>query len=60
MQKAAVNEHCGFFVEKIAQKKVSYLHRTATTIYPCFIPNLGEFDRSWSYKTYPLQNYCFF
>lgn len=39
------------------KKRVSYLYRTASTIYPCFIPDLGEFDRSWSYKTYPLQIY---
>jgi len=39
------------------KKRVSYLYRTASTIYPCFIPDLGEFDRSWSYKTYPLQRY---
>ena len=29
----------------------SYLYRTAATIYPCCIPALGEFNRSWSYKT---------
>jgi hypothetical protein len=34
-----------------AKKMASYLHRTATTIYPCCIPALGEFNRSWSYKT---------
>ena len=32
---------------------VSYLHRTATTAYPCYLPVLGEFSGSWSYKTYP-------
>ena len=37
------------------EKRVSYLYRTATTAYPCSIPCLGEFCRSWSYKTYPLQ-----
>jgi len=37
----------------IKQKRVSNLHRTATTSYPCFLPNLGEFTGSWSYKTYP-------
>ena len=26
-------------------------HRS--TIYPCCLPNLGEFDRSWSLRTYP-------
>ena len=35
------------------KKRVSYLYRTATTAYPCSIPCLGEFCRSWSYKTYP-------
>ena len=35
------------------KKGVSYLYRTATTAYPCFLPDLGEFSRSWSYKTYP-------
>ena len=28
-----------------------YLHRTATTAYPCCIPALGRFSRSWSCKT---------
>lgn len=28
-----------------------YLHRTATTAYPCYLPVLGEFSRSWPYKT---------
>gem|GEM_PF-3305784 len=26
-------------------------HRS--TIYPCCLPTLGEFDRSWSHRTYP-------
>ncbi len=26
-----------------AQKKASYLHRTATTTYPCCVPALGDF-----------------
>lgn len=39
------------------EKGVSYLHRTATTAYPCFLPDLGGFSRSWSYKTYPVQTY---
>ena len=30
-------------------------HRSTT--YPCFLPDLGEFSRSWSHKTYPLQKY---
>lgn|GEM_PF-3885343 len=37
------------------RKKASYLYRTATTAYPCYIPVLGEFSRSWSYKTCRLQ-----
>jgi hypothetical protein len=38
--------------------KLLISHRS--TIYPCYIPVLGEFNRSWSYKTYPLQKYNFF
>ena len=26
-------------------------HRSTT--YPCFLPDLGEFSRSWSHETYP-------
>ncbi len=26
-------------------------HRTATTAYPCYLPVLGEFSRSWPYET---------
>lgn len=33
------------------KKMASYLYRTATTIYPCCIPALGRFNRSWPYKT---------
>ncbi len=40
-------------LELSIKKWVSYLYRTATTIYPCFLPDLGEFNRSWPYKTYP-------
>jgi len=39
-------------------KKVGKLltsHRSTT--YPCFLPDLGEFSRSWSYKTCPPQKY---
>ena len=48
------------------KKRVSLIYRTATTAYPCYLPVLGEFCRSWSYMTYPgtkvrkflyLQNY---
>jgi hypothetical protein len=41
----------------VNKKWVSYLYRTATTVYPCYLPILGEFNRSWSYKTYPAQKY---
>lgn len=27
------------------------LHRTATTVYSCYLPVLGGFNRSWSCKT---------
>ena len=37
--------------------KLLISHRS--TIYPCYIPVLGEFNRSWSYKTYPVQKYNF-
>ena len=30
------------------QKKASQ-NRTATTTYPCYLPVLGEFSRSWSF-----------
>lgn len=42
---------------KKEKKTASYLHRTATTTYPCYIPVLGEFSRSWSYKTCRVQMY---
>jgi len=29
-------------LKKEKQKRVSYFHRTATTTYPCFVPNLGD------------------
>ena len=29
-------------------KKGQTRHRTATTAYPCYLPILGEFSRSWS------------
>ena len=35
------------------KKRVSLIYRTATTAYPCYLPVLGEFCRSWSYMTYP-------
>ncbi len=42
------------------QKKVSDLHRTATTCYRCFDQDLAEFTGSWSCRTYPMQRYDFF
>ena len=33
------------------KKKAGYSHRTATTAYPCYLPVLGEFSRSWPYET---------
>jgi hypothetical protein len=36
---------------KKRKKMADYLHRTATTTYPCYLPVLGEFSRSWSCKT---------
>lgn len=35
--------------------KLLMSHRS--TAYPCYLPVLGEFSRSWSHKTYPLQKY---
>ncbi len=35
------------------EKGISPSYRTASTAYPCFLPDLGEFSRSWSYETYP-------
>ena len=35
------------------KKRVSLLHRTATTRYRCFDQDLTEFPGSWSYRTYP-------
>jgi len=36
------------------KKRASDLYRTASTAYPCYLPVLGEFSRSWSYKTCPV------
>ena len=38
---------------QIPEKRVSWLCRTATTTYPCCLPTLGGFCRSWSHRTYP-------
>ncbi len=46
----------------LTKKWVSYLCRTATTAYPCCLPTLGEFSRSWSHRTYPatkVENFNF-
>jgi len=32
----------------LRNKKWQTEHRTATTAYPCYLPILGEFSRSWS------------
>jgi hypothetical protein len=37
-----------FRPKKGNKKRVSYFYRTATTLYPCCVPTLGEFKRSWS------------
>ena len=42
------------------QKRVSLLHRTATTRYRCSDQGLAEFPGSWSCRTYPRQSYYFF
>ena len=44
-----------FTSPNIKKKWVSYLRRTATTTYPCCLPTLGDFSRSWSHRTYPAQ-----
>ena len=35
----------------ISIKKGKLLTSHRSTIYPCYLPVLGEFNRSWSYKT---------
>ena len=45
----------GLLSSQTKKGKLLISHRS--TIYPCCLPTLGEFDRSWSYKTYPLQKY---
>ena len=47
----------GHPLSKGEKRRVSYSYRTATTSYPCYIPVLGDFRGSWSYKTYPMQKY---
>jgi len=42
------------------KKKGKLLISHRSTAYPCYLPILGEFSRSWSYKTYPMQKYNLF
>ena len=35
--------------DEIKNGKLLTSHRS--TVYPCYLPVLGEFNRSWSYKT---------
>ena len=52
--KLSLNLFATFFeVFSFQKKRVSYLCRTATTAYPCCLPTLGGFSRSWSHRTYP-------
>ena len=51
---AAIKHLLQIFLHDVyIQKRVSLLHRTATTRYPCFGQDLGEFSGSWSCRTYP-------
>jgi len=56
MTKIFINNGIQNILSKIHfhEKRASYLYRTATTVYPCFLPDLGEFNGSWSYKTCPV------
>jgi hypothetical protein len=40
------------YKKTVGEEKKQVWHRTATTAYPCYLPVLGEFSRSWSYQTY--------
>jgi len=53
--KICAGYHCQRLKKR--KKKADYLHRTATTAYPCYLPVLGGFSRSWSCKTCRLQRY---
>jgi hypothetical protein len=45
-----VQSHLGWLrVMGIKNGKLLTSHRS--TIYPCYLPVLGEFNRSWPYKT---------
>ena len=44
-----------FISQKNTQKKGKLLTSHRSTAYPCYLPVLGEFSRSWSCKTCPLQ-----
>lgn len=41
------------------KKKWQTEHRTATTAYPCYLPVLGEFSRSWSCWLATAKIQCF-
>jgi len=44
-------------IKKIVnKKKAGYSHRAATTAYPCYLPVLGSFSRSWPYETCQAAN----
>lgn len=38
-------------LKRRGHKKGKLLTSHRSTIYPCYLPVLGEFNRSWSYKT---------
>ena len=42
------DNHTHHLNQEISGKKWQTEHRTATTAYPCCLPTLGEFSRSWS------------
>lgn len=44
----SVDEMAG---EEKGKKNGKLLTSHRSTIYPCYLPVLGEFNRSWSYKT---------
>ena len=44
----------------MVKKRVSSLHRTATTFVPLLPSGPGGVERSWSCKTYPAQRYVIF
>ena len=48
-QRSVVAKELKQAVTSIKNGKLLTSHRS--TIYPCYLPVLGEFNRSWSYKT---------